>query len=459
MRREGQVWRALACGLVLVANGAGALAQDQGRAAAERRVVLEKAVQEGHATGSVVINGAPSISITSQGGPMVAIGGGQGGEYGFTFVSSEMAFDSKVIKGVPFSADAVTESVQLLGDGNRITHSSSAKLYRDTEGRTRREQSLGGVGALAASGETPQTVFINDPIAGTNYILNTESRTAQKAMQFFFKREGGEPAGAKAEGNYTFTRKAPEGATAVISGGRINSKAQKPVQPTYPAVARAAGAQGSVDVEVVIDEQGKVESAKAVSGHELLREASVDAARQWVFSPTLLQGKPVKVKGVISFEFALSNYDAGTGKTTRVITQSASGGTAMAGGVMVRKGEPGEPKSLPRFAGVQESLGTQSVEGVMAEGTRTTVTIPAGAMGNERPILIVSERWYSPELQTVVMTKHSDPRFGETTYRLTNISRSEPASSLFEVPAGYTVTEGRSAQERMMMSLPRKQQQ
>ena len=86
-----------------------------------------------------------------------------------------------------------------------------------------------------------------------------------------------------------------------------------------------------------------------------------------------------------------------------------------------------------------ESLGKQAIEGVDAEGTRKTVEIPAGEIGNERPIETVFERWYSPELQVVVMTKHSDPRFGETTYRLTNINRSEPARELFEVPADYTV--------------------
>jgi TonB family protein len=86
-----------------------------------------------------------------------------------------------------------------------------------------------------------------------------------------------------------------------------------------------------------------------------------------------------------------------------------------------------------------ESLGKQSVEGVEAEGTRRTVEIPVGEIGNERPIQIVFERWYSPELQVVVMTKHSDPRFGETTYRLTSINRSEPARELFEVPADYTL--------------------
>src|SRR6185436_6465186 len=74
-----------------------------------------------------------------------------------------------------------------------------------------------------------------------------------------------------------------------------------------------------------------------------------------------------------------------------------------------------------------EALGKQAIEGVEAEGTRKTIEIPAGEIGNERPIEIVFERWYSSELQMVVMTRHSDPRFGETTYRLMNINRSEPA--------------------------------
>jgi hypothetical protein len=91
---------------------------------------------------------------------------------------------------------------------------------------------------------------------------------------------------------------------------------------------------------------------------------------------------------------------------------------------------------------VREALGKQIIEGVEAEGTRITVTIPAGEIGNDRPIQIVNERWYSPELQLVVMTRNSDPRTGETTYKLTNINRAEPARSLFEVPADFTIKEG-----------------
>ncbi|MBO0797585.1 MAG: hypothetical protein J2P31_02075 [Blastocatellia bacterium] len=88
-----------------------------------------------------------------------------------------------------------------------------------------------------------------------------------------------------------------------------------------------------------------------------------------------------------------------------------------------------------------ESLGKQVIEGVEAEGTRTTCTIPEGAVGNERPIEYFLERYYSGELQMVVMTKSSDPRSGEATQRLTNINRDEPDASLFQPPADYTISE------------------
>ncbi len=88
-----------------------------------------------------------------------------------------------------------------------------------------------------------------------------------------------------------------------------------------------------------------------------------------------------------------------------------------------------------------DDLGVKVIEGVNAKGHRETKTIAIGEIGNDRPIQIVSETWYSDDLQTVVYSKHSDPRVGESEYRLTNISRAEPARSLFEVPAGYTLKE------------------
>jgi hypothetical protein len=100
-----------------------------------------------------------------------------------------------------------------------------------------------------------------------------------------------------------------------------------------------------------------------------------------------------------------------------------------------------------------EALGKQIIDGVEAEGTRATITIPAGEIGNEREINIVNERWYSPELQTVIMSKHSDPRMGETLYKLTNIRRSDPHPSLFQVPSDYTMETAEGPMIRMMRTV------
>ncbi len=89
--------------------------------------------------------------------------------------------------------------------------------------------------------------------------------------------------------------------------------------------------------------------------------------------------------------------------------------------------------------GNREALDPQVIEGLNATGTRTTTTIPAGQVGNAQEIKIVSEQWTSDELQLLVMTKHSDPRSGETLYRLRNVLRAEPDPSLFAVPADYTI--------------------
>jgi len=88
-----------------------------------------------------------------------------------------------------------------------------------------------------------------------------------------------------------------------------------------------------------------------------------------------------------------------------------------------------------------EDLGSQTMEGVLVKGTRTTHTIPAGQIGNEAPLTIVSEVWTSPELKTVVYSKRSDPRIGEQTFRLTNIMRAEPNLSLFTVPADFRIVD------------------
>jgi len=97
-----------------------------------------------------------------------------------------------------------------------------------------------------------------------------------------------------------------------------------------------------------------------------------------------------------------------------------------------------------------DALGRQTIEGMPAEGKRTTETIPPGTVGNEQPITIVSESWYSPDLQVTVLSRHFDPRMGEIVFRLSNISRGAPPPSLFQPPADYQVTDaGRGGREPM----------
>jgi hypothetical protein len=103
----------------------------------------------------------------------------------------------------------------------------------------------------------------------------------------------------------------------------------------------------------------------------------------------------------------------------------------------------------------KESLGTQTINGVVAEGTRTTHIIPAGQIGNEKALQVISERWYSADLQIVLKSTRTDPRFGTTTYTVTNLQRTEPAANLFTVPAEYTVqTGGRGPGGRTPMAPP-----
>lgn len=96
----------------------------------------------------------------------------------------------------------------------------------------------------------------------------------------------------------------------------------------------------------------------------------------------------------------------------------------------------------------RESLGTQMIEGVMAEGTRTTMTYPIGSIGNDRPITETSEIWRSPELRITVLTKNSSPMSGDLTTKITNISRSEPDPSLFQAPADYQIVDDQAQEQR-----------
>ena len=156
----------LFCGIslsVLVTLGAVSAQEKQ---PAPDRIMIEKVEHEG------LVQGHPH--------PMPP-----GGD--FVFFASEMSFDGKLVKGSPYSAEAITESTQTLSDGNRIVNKSTASIYRDSEGRTRREQSLRAFGPFANEGKPSQVIHISDPVAEVSYMLEPRSQVARKMPPMRFK--------------------------------------------------------------------------------------------------------------------------------------------------------------------------------------------------------------------------------------------------------------------------------
>lgn len=229
------------------------------------------------------------------------------------------AVEMRTTAGAPYSAEATTEFVQVLQDGNRIARKSVVRVYRDSEGRVRREN-------VTLDGRV-ESVTIVDPVAGNSILLNPETRTASIEMKMGALPRTPSPVGRPSE----IERRKAE--TEAEQRGTI-------VAPAPPPPMRS-------EVRARVSEGSRT-----------------------------------------------------------------------------------------------EDLGTRTVEGVSARGTRITTTIAAGAIGNEQPIRIVSEEWFSPDLRVLLLTKHTDPRSGDTTYTLSNINRGEPDRSLFEVPADYTFKGG-----------------
>jgi hypothetical protein len=117
----------------------------------------------------------------------------------------------------------------------------------------------------------------------------------------------------------------------------------------------------------------------------------------------------------------------------------AAGPLSAAGGFFVQ-GRAASPQLSNQHTTTQ-SLGTRTIEGIQATGSRTTSTIPAGTIGNEEDLTTTREEWYSPELKLVVQSTQNDPRFGQTTYTLSDIQQGPPDEVLFQVPADYKIEE------------------
>jgi hypothetical protein len=205
----------------------------------------------------------------------------------------------KLVKDKPFTAQAVTESVQVLPDGNRIVRHNETNYFRDSSGRTRREQTLSGLGPQMMGGPM-QTIFIYDPVAKMDYVIDPDSKHARRI----------------------------------------------------------------------------------------------------------------------------------------VVSKMESGGDGMRTEIRINN-LPGSDRTRDVK---EETLPNKTIEGLNCTGKRTTVTIPAGQIGNEKPIAIVQETWYSPDIEAVVQSTTSDPRSGMTSYKLTNVKRVEPPTEMFEPPSDYSVS-------------------
>lgn len=228
-----------------------------------------------------------------------------------------VGLESDVVAGAPYSADIVNESVQVLSDGNRIVHRTTSRVYRDVEGRTRRETDR--------PNRTPE-VIVTDPVSARSWTLDLDTKVArERPMPRFLQG-------------------------AVNRGGQLEA------------------------LTVMLN-----------------------------------------------------------GQLTSFVARGGNGGFIVGG---------------PNDQTAEEKLTQKTIEGLRVDGTRRTTTIAAGAIGNERPIVVTSEQWTSPELKVQVLSESNDPRTGTSTYKLVNVKRADPPASLFQVPADFTVTavqEGRGA--------------
>ncbi len=299
----------------------------------------------------VVAVAAQDGSPRKEGGSGQKRGERRGAARGAQVDRMAMRSGGRVVTGSPYSAEVVTESVQTLTDGTKLTRQNSGMVYRDSQGRSRREQGPAHLGPFGEGGEAPRAVFISDPVSGVAYTLFPDRRVGRRQPMSPEQEvidAGQRPAGKGEQGRQG------GGRNGVKNGGRNGDrKAGRPGQR-----GRGPGAAGSSEAGLA---DGKV---------------------------------------------ADGNFEV------RV-----------------------------------ESLGKRDIDGLTADGERRTTVIPVNRIGNDRPIEIVEERWKSPELKTTIYSRTLDPRWGEHTFRLTKINRSEPDSSLFAPTADYSIEERAAAKE------------
>ena len=283
---------------------------------------------------------------------------------------------AKNVKNAPYSAEVISENVQTLPDGNQITRKSSTMSFRDSAGRTRQE-TRDSKGAI-------RSIQIHDVVDGTRYVISPSRKSATKIG--------------------------------------IDKDLQKRIEEIREK-ARAMARDGTAHIiehsrpgeEIIVK---RVELPEAEGKKGIRDEVRVNVKR--------MSGDiKLSVNDSGNAHYSFSNRDERRMALSELPQLSALDNLFM-DGKWSRKTTTSQ-------------LGTKDFDGVRAEGKSVSYTIPAGEIGNKNPIVVSTETWTSPDLQVVVYSKHSDPRSGDSIYRLANVKRTEQPATLFMVPEGYAV--------------------
>lgn len=300
----------------------------------------------------------------------------------FDFAFHEMG-NERVVKGAPYCADAVHETVQTLADGNRIVRKQQTRLCRDGEGRTRQEVESDG----------RKIVWLRDPVTRQGWVLDPQRKSARRLGHF---------------GRAMWFNDSAMGAMQAEQWREFAEKMR---------------------------EHAKVSGEQARQHAEQAREQAREHAREQARSMPSSQPQPVIISRGSPTEVQVLRMNEAVAPMPPVppvppVPPAVSWQAQ---------------RAAPRGAGVVSSLGSKDIEGVRAHGEQTTWTIEAGKVGNEKPIQITREVWTSPDLLLTVLTRDVDPRRGETIYRLANLKRAEPDAALMKVPVDYAVRGGDAA--------------
>jgi hypothetical protein len=288
----------------------------------------------------------------------------------------------EVLKGAPYSGVGTTEVVTTAAGGNRVTRTNTMRYFRDSAGRTRTEYQLTAIGPFVAT-EAQSIVTITDPVAGKRYVLNP----AQKRADVFKLDAKGAPppsAGAILLGGSSFTinGQPPNTRSSFTQASGTGSRLQS------PRSRRDRDSGSRIGAPSAFSGGGGPSIALPMSGGSISVPDSGPAPRNFDML-VVDNGTPVPV------------CRAGARSTEPV------------------------------------SIGERRIEGLKVTGSRLEFTLEPGTMGNDQPVTVRTDQWFSPDLGVVVSSSNHDPMLGDSTYRLEQINRTEPDSALFEIPADY----------------------